>query len=157
VKESGVGVALIISILLASVLQLVPVSGYLIVLKPNFLLLVVIGWIIFRPSQWGIGFAAFTGLLADLIFRAPIGVHVLLFSTVGAIPLYLSGWLVYFSLIHRCLFVFILIIFAEFMRNMLLSMWEIPIDYSYIISSALASAIVWPAIDQLLIKFNRKR
>ena len=156
-KESGVGLALIISILLASVLQLVPVSGYLIVLKPNFLLLVVIGWIIFRPSQWGIGFAAFTGLLADLIFRAPIGVHVLLFSTVGAIPLYLSGWLVYFSLIHRCLFVFILIIFAEFMRNMLLSMWEIPIDYSYIILSALASAIVWPAIDQLLIKFNRKR
>ena len=156
-KESGVGVALIISILLASVLQLVPVSGYLIVLKPNFLLLVVIGWIIFRPSQWGIGFAAFTGLLADLIFRAPIGVHVLLFSTVGAIPLYLSGWLVYFSLIHRCLFVFILIIFAEFMRNMLLSMWEIPIDYSYIIVVALASAIVWPAIDQLLIKVNRKR
>tara|TARA_B100000795_G_scaffold194748_1_gene148998 strand:- start:322 stop:795 length:474 start_codon:yes stop_codon:yes gene_type:complete len=157
VKESGVGLALIISILLASVLQLVPVSGYLIVLKPNFLLLVVIGWIIFRPSQWGIGFAAFTGLLADLIFRAPIGVHVLLFSTVGAIPLYLSGWLVYFSLIHRCLFVFILIIFAEFMRNMLLSMWEIPIDYSYIIMVALASAIVWPAIDQLLIKVNRKR
>tara|TARA_B100000809_G_scaffold61757_1_gene58523 strand:- start:4685 stop:5158 length:474 start_codon:yes stop_codon:yes gene_type:complete len=157
VKESDVGLALIISILLASVLQLVPVSGYLLVLKPNFLLLVVIGWIIFRPSQWGIGFAAFTGLLADLIFRAPIGVHVLLFSTVGAIPLYLSGWLVYFSLIHRCLFVFILIIFAEFMRNMLLSMWEIPIDYSYIILSALASAIVWPAIDQLLIKFNRKR
>ncbi|CAI8365598.1 MAG: Uncharacterised protein [Porticoccaceae bacterium UBA1117] len=156
-KESGVGLALIISILLASVLQLVPVSGYLIVLKPNFLLLVVIGWIIFRPSQWGIGFAAFTGLLADLIFRAPIGVHVLLFSTVGAIPLYLSGWLVYFSLIHRCLFVFILIIFAEFMRNMLLSMWEIPIDYSYIIVVALASAIVWPAIDQLLIKVNRKR
>jgi len=157
VKESDVGLALIISILLASVLQLVPVSGYLLVLKPNFLLLVVIGWIIFRPSQWGIGFAAFTGLLADLIFRAPIGVHVLLFSTVGAIPLYLSGWLVYFSLIHRCLFVFILIIFAEFMRNMLLSMWEIPIDYSYIIWTALASAIVWPAIDQLLIKFNRKR
>jgi len=157
VKESSVGLALIISILLASVLQLVPVSGYLLVLKPNFLLLVVIGWIIFRPSQWGIGFAAFTGLLADLIFRAPIGVHVLLFSTVGAIPLYLSGWLVYFSLIHRCLFVFILIIFAEFMRNMLLSMWEIPIDYSYIILPALASAIVWPAIDQLLIKFNRKR
>ena len=156
-KESGVGLALIISILLASVLQLVPVSGYLIVLKPNFLLLVVIGWIIFRPSQWGIGFAAFTGLLADLIFRAPIGVHVLLFSTVGAIPLYLSGWLVYFSLIHRCLLVFILIIFAEFMRNMLLSMWEIPIDYSYIILVALASAIVWPAIDQLLIKVNRKR
>ena len=156
-KESGVGLALIISILLASVLQLVPVSGYLIVLKPNFLLLVVIGWIIFRPSQWGIGFAAFTGLLADLIFRAPSGVHVLLFSTVGAIPLYLSGWLVYFSLIHRCLFVFILIIFAEFMRNMLLSMWEIPIDYSYIIVVALASAIVWPAIDQLLIKVNRKR
>lgn len=156
-KESGVGLALIISILLASVLQLVPVSGYLIVLKPNFLLLVVIGWIIFRPSQWGIGFAAFTGLLADLIFRTPIGVHVLLFSTVGAIPLYLSGWLVYFSLIHRCLFVFILIIFAEFMRNMLLSMWEIPIDYSYIIMPALASTIVWPAIDQLLIKVNRKR
>ena len=156
-KESGVGLALIISILLASVLQLVPVSDYLLVLKPNFLLLVVIGWIIFRPSQWGIGFAAFMGLLADLIFRAPIGVHILLFSTVGAIPLYLSGWLVYFSLIHRCLFVFILIIFAEFMRNILLLMWEIPIDYSYIIWTALASAIVWPAIDQFLIKVNRKR
>tara|TARA_B110000116_G_scaffold181661_1_gene157400 strand:+ start:648 stop:1121 length:474 start_codon:yes stop_codon:yes gene_type:complete len=157
VKHSGVGLALIISVFIASVLQLVPVSGYLLVLKPNFLLLVVIGWIIFRPSQWGIGFAAFTGLLADLIFRAPIGMHVLLFSAVGAIPLYLSGWLVYFSLIHRCLFVFFLIILAEFIRNILLLMWEIPMDYSYILMTALASAAVWPAIDRLLIRVNRKR
>jgi len=157
VKESGVGLAFIITILLAAVLQLVPVSGFLLLLKPNFLLLIVIGWIIFRPSQWGIGFAACTGLLADLIFRAPIGLHILLFSTVGAIPLYLSGWLVYFSVIHRCLFVFILIIFAEIMRNLLLLMWAIPADYSYILTIALASAIVWPAIDRLLLKINRKR
>jgi rod shape-determining protein MreD len=148
VKQSGVGLALIISVFIASVLQLVPVSGYLLVLKPNFLLLVVIGWIIFRPSQCGIGFAAFTG---------PIGMHVLLFSAVGAIPLYLSGWLVYFSLIHRCLFVFFLIILAEFIRNILLLMWEIPMDYSYILMTALASAAVWPAIDRLLIRVNRKR
>lgn len=156
-KESGVGLAFIVSILLAAVLQLVPVSGYLLLLKPNFLLLIVIGWIIFRPSQWGIGFAAATGLLADLLFRAPIGLHVLLFSTVGAIPLYLSGWLVYFSLIHRCLFVFILIIFAELMRNLLLLMWAIPADYNYILIIALASATVWPAIDRLLLNINRKR
>jgi len=157
VKQSGVWLTLAISILIASVLQLVPVSGYLLVLKPNFLLLVVIGWIIFRPSQWGIGLAAFTGLLADLIFRTPIGMHVLLFSAIGAIPLYLSGWLVYFSLVHRCLFVFFLIILAELMSNILLFMWETPMDYSYILMTALASAAVWPAIDRLLIRVNRKR
>ena len=74
-----------------------------------FLLLMVIGWITFQPNHWGIGFAAFVGFLTDLVFRSPLGLHVFLFVFIGAVPYLLSGWLIYFNVIHRCVLVFILI------------------------------------------------
>jgi len=60
-------------------------------------------------------------------------------------------------LIHRCVFIFLLTILAEILRNMVFSMWEIPTDYSYIPMAALVSVLVWPLIDWFLKNVNYKR
>ncbi|MDG1473992.1 MAG: rod shape-determining protein MreD [Porticoccaceae bacterium] len=146
-KYSGASLALILSIFAALVLQLIPVSGDLIYWRPNFLLLLMIALIIFKSDQRSITFAASMGFLADLVFGSPLGLNILLFSLVGAVPLYFSGWLVYFTLAHRCLFVFLLVIFSELMSKLLFLIWLVPENYNYIFMVALASAVVWPLFD----------
>jgi len=147
----------IFSLMLVLVLQLIPVSADWLPWKPNFLLLIVIGWVIFQPNQWGIGFAASVGFLADLVFRSPLGLHVFLFVFIGAVPYLLSGWLIYFNFIHRCFFVFILIIFSELIRNFIYSVWGVPVDYGDVPLGAISSALIWPVIDKFLVNVHKKR
>lgn len=151
-NSAGSVLIVIGSILAASIFQLLPMKGYFLLWKPNFLFLIAMAWIIFSPGQRGIGFAAFLGLLADLIFRAPIGLHILLFGVVGAIPLLVTRWLVYFTILHRCLFIGLLVVVAELVGNMLFGIWGVPTHYGAIPMKALISASMWPLIDQLLAK-----
>ena len=61
------GIAVCLTLILAVVLSVMPLSGDWIVWKPNFLLLTVMAWIMRWPNGLGIFFAASIGLLADLL------------------------------------------------------------------------------------------
>lgn len=145
------------TILFAAVLQLLPLSGYYFLWRPNFLFLVTIGWIIFRPDYWGIGFAAVLGLLADMVFRSPVGLYVLVFGVVAAFPLILSRWLAYFTILHRCLFVFILVIVFELLEHTIFGLLGAPVDYSSIPIKALLSGLIWPVFDKFFTKVILQR
>ena len=58
---------MLLSLVIAVIFSVMPVSGDWIVWKPNFLLLVTMGWIFHRPLEFGIFFAAGVGLLADCL------------------------------------------------------------------------------------------
>ena len=75
---------MIASLILATIFQLLPASGEWILWKPNFLLLVTLAWILYVPTQYGIGFAATVGLVADTLFRTTLGHYVLVFALCGA-------------------------------------------------------------------------
>ena len=140
------------TILFATVIQLLPLSGYYFLWRPNFLFLVTIGWIIFRPNDWGIGFAAVLGLFADMVFRSPVGLYVLVFGVIASLPLILSRWLVYFTIVHRCIFVFILVIIFELLENAIFGLWGTPTDYRSIPIRALLSGLTWPIFDKFFTK-----
>ena len=140
------------TILFATVIQLLPLSGYYFLWRPNFLFLVTIGWIIFRPNYWGIGFAAVLGLFADIVFRSPVGLYVLVFGVIASLPLILSRWLVYFTIVHRCVFVFILVIIFELLENAIFGLWGTPTDYRSIPIRALLSGLIWPIFDKFFTK-----
>ena len=140
------------TILFATVIQLLPLSGYYFLWRPNFLFLVTIGWIIFRPNYWGIGFASVLGLFADMVFRSPVGLYVLVFGVIASLPLILSRWLVYFTIVHRCIFVFILVIIFELLENAIFGLWGTPTDYRSIPIRALLSGLTWPIFDKFFTK-----
>ena len=143
---------LLATILFATVLQILPLSGYYFLWRPNFLFLVTIGWIIFRPNYRGIGFAAVLGLFADMVFRSPVGLYALVFGVIAAFPLILSRWLVYFTIVHRCLFVFVLVIIFELLENAIFGLWGAPTDYRSIPMKALLSGLIWPIFDKFFTK-----
>jgi rod shape-determining protein MreD len=153
----GSAFVLFASIVFAAVLQLLPLSGYYLLWRPNFLLLITLAWIIFRPSYWGIGFAAILGFLADIIFRAPVGLYLLVFGITSVFPLILSRWLIHFTALHRCLFVFILVLMSGILENTIFGFWGVPPDYGSLPMKAVFSSLVWLIIDPFFTKVLLKR
>jgi rod shape-determining protein MreD len=138
---------MIASLILAAIFQLLPASGEWILWKPNFLLLMTLAWILYVPTQYGIGFAATVGLVADTLFRTTLGHYVLVFALCGAAAYLLSRWLTYFSIFHRIFLILVLVICAELLQNMLFAIWDVPMTLGHLPALALTSALAWPLID----------
>jgi rod shape-determining protein MreD len=146
---------MVVSLLLAAIFQLLPASGDWILWKPNVLLMVSIGWILYVPNQYGVGFAATVGLLADTLFRMALGHYVLIFGLCGAAAYILSRWLTYYSLFHRMVLVLALVVFAELVQALLFSIWDTPVTLSHLPALAITSGLLWPLIDILIARINR--
>ena len=147
----------LLSLVIATIFQLIPASGVWIFWRPNFLLLVVIAWILYTPDHFGIGFAAMVGLLADTLFRTTLGHYVLVFAVCGTIAFLLSRWLMYFSIFHRAFLIFIIIICAELIQAMLFSVWDVPVTLSHIPIVAAFAALSWPIVDLLISRVQVRR
>ena len=147
----------ILSLIIATIFQLIPTSGVWIFWRPNFLLLVVIAWILYIPDRFGIGFAAMVGLLADTLFRTTLGHYVLVFAVCGTIAYLLSRWLMYFSMFHRAILIFIITICAELIQAMLFSIWDVPFALNYSPTVAAFAALSWPIVDLLISRVQVRR
>lgn len=72
------GWALIIATLLfAMVLTIVPLPGIAEIYRPDWLLLVLIYWMIALPDKVGLGIAWLCGLAMDVLYTSPLGLHAL--------------------------------------------------------------------------------
>ena len=155
--NSNIGIYLSCSIVIACIFQYMPMSQSLIGLKPNFLLLNTLGWIIFEPKRFGIGFSATMGLIYDLISGSLIGINIISFTLVSAVPVYLIGWLSYFSLKQRCLFIAVTIVFFEAFSSFLYSLFDIPTNLVQIFFVSITSVCVWPIFDVCIRKMPTNR
>ena len=147
----------ILSLVIATVFQLIPASGVWIYWRPNFLLLVVIAWILKTPERFGIGFAGMVGLLADTLFDTTLGHYVLVFAVCGTIAYLLSRWLMYLSIFHRAFLIFVMIIGAESIQAMLFSVWGVPVNLEHIPIVAVFAALSWPVVDLLISRVQIRR
>ena len=71
------GVLFLLSVVVALVLGLMPLPGWLTPLKPFWLALVLSYWLLEDPARVGLGMAFLAGLSADLVFGTLIGEHAL--------------------------------------------------------------------------------
>ena len=155
--KGNIGIYLACSIVIACVFQYMPMSQSLIGLKPNFLLLNTLGWIIFVPKRFGVGFSAIMGLIYDLISGSLIGINIISFTLVSAVPVYLIGWLSYFSLKQRCLFILVTIVFFETLSSFLYFFFDIPTNLLQSFFVSITSVCVWPIFDVCIRKIPIKR
>ena len=144
---------LIAMLLVALALQLFPIPGSWLYLKPNFFLLIMIAWVLYFPEQYGIEFAAFSGVLADLILGSPIGYYVLIFSISGLILIFFHRVVVYLQLIQRVILVFMLVILVSFMEAAINSMLDKPLFLDGVILLGIISALCWIPLDKLVSQF----
>lgn len=62
-----------VSVFIALLLGLLPLPAWLLPLRPYWLALVVVYWVLESPDHLGLGFAFAVGLLADLVFGSLLG------------------------------------------------------------------------------------
>lgn len=70
-------VVIVISIIIASVLMIYPLSYPIAAWRPLFMLLIMLYWSLCQPNWCGIWFAFSMGLYTDLLLDAPLGMNAL--------------------------------------------------------------------------------
>jgi len=135
---------------LAVIMQLTPVTGSWLVWKPNFLMLVMVAWILYFPEQYGIEFSVMVGIFADLIFGTTLGVHILLFITCGAVVRLLHRVIAYLSPWHRIVAVGLLVTFVELLKIAIGLLVNLPVFWEHIPYIALFSSLFWIPLDKLV-------
>ena len=141
---------MLLSLVLAVIFSVMPVSGDLIVWKPNFLLLVTMGWNFHRPLEFGIFFAAGVGLLADCLLQTTLGHSVLVFALCGTLVVVVSRWVKYLSIFQRTLLAYLIILFVGFLEASIFLFSGLPSAMDNLLMKTLFSALTWPVIDKLI-------
>jgi len=102
-----------ITLMIALLFQLFPWTGQGIILRPDFMLIVLLYWLLRAPYLCNITTAWVVGLLMDLSTGSLLGQHALAFTLTAFIALSFQKRLVLFSAMQIVSYVFALLIFAR--------------------------------------------
>ncbi len=151
---------IVVTFVVAMVLAIVPLSdavpvelGYL---RPQWVVLVLIYWVIALPQRVGIGVAWVVGLIVDVLLGSLLGQHAIAFIIVAYIASSLYQRLRMFSLWQQSM-----IVFAIIGLNQLIDFWIESIvgfgDWNvwYLLASVV-SALLWPSVF-LLLRYLRRQ
>lgn len=103
-----------ISLLMALICLLVPWSGFALKARPDFLLLVIIFWLIRAPNLCNVGTAWLAGLIADLVTGGIFGQYALAYTVTAFFAVVYQRRLVLFNHAQQLLYVFILLLISQF-------------------------------------------
>lgn len=104
---------LILSLLAAFICLLFPWSGLALTLRPDFMLLVLIFWLLRTPNQCSVGTAWFMGLCVDLATGGVFGQYALAYTVTTFFAVIYQRRLVLFSNTQQLVYVFSLLFISQ--------------------------------------------
>jgi len=116
-RVNGLMVAL--TLLAGLILQLYPWSGRGTILRPDFLLVVTLFWVLRAPNLCNVGIAWLAGLMVDLSTGSLLGQHALSFAFTAFLGLTYQRRLVLFNKLQLAAYVLALLIAARLIVLML--------------------------------------
>ena len=146
--------AMVLSFIVASSLSVYPLGQYLAALRPLFMVMVLIFWLLFQPRYAGV-FLAFTiGLIADLLTDSLLGQQAFA-AVVAAFTIRLSS--IYLKQLNT-LSAWIVATISLLVFQSTLWLLQLITQSTFIAQSAFAlalSIISWPLVLLVLRKFTR--
>ncbi len=141
---------IVLSLLLGLVANLVPVSGIVLELRPDFLALVVLYWCIQQPRYVGVGTAWVVGLLMDVGDATVFGQHALAYAVLAYGAEFFRRRVLRFPLWQQAVQVAALLVlcalvvlFVRFVGGAIVPHWTY-------FAPPLVGALLWPLISVLL-------
>jgi rod shape-determining protein MreD len=104
---------LYLSLMLAFVFLLLPWSGFALKIRPDFILLVIIFWLIRAPNLCNIGTAWFLGLFVDLATGGIFGQFALAYTITAFFAVTYQRRLVLFNHTQQLFYVFLLLMISQ--------------------------------------------
>jgi rod shape-determining protein MreD len=102
-----------LSLIVAFIFLLLPWSGFALKIRPDFLLLVIIFWLIRAPNLCNVGTAWFMGLFVDLVTGGIFGQYALAYTITAFFAVTYQRRLVLFNHTQQLLYVFVLLMIAQ--------------------------------------------
>lgn len=134
----------------ALLLNLLPWSGLLLWIKPDFVALVVLYWCIYQPRKLGFSVAWMLGLMMDVADGSLFGQHALAYSILAYAGIVLHRRVQGFTLTPQVMHVIMLLLFNNLIMLgiRMIAGGDFP-GYQYFLSSFVAGAL-WPPLSVLL-------
>lgn len=101
------------SLLLAFMALLLPWSGSLMQVRPDFVLLVIIYWLIRAPHLCNVGTAWFVGIFMDLATGGTFGQYALAYTVTAYFAVIYQRRLVLFNNMQQAFYVFLLLVISQ--------------------------------------------
>lgn len=139
-----------VTLFLALIINLLPLTGWVLALRPDFVALVLLYWGIYQPRKIGFLPAWLLGLAMDVADGSLFGQHALAYSVMMFTAIFLHRRISMFDMRHQILHVLPILLV---MQLIVLGVrhaagGEFP-GWWYFLSS-ITGALLWPATDLLL-------
>jgi len=143
---------IIFSLLLAMMLAIFPLPGWLNLLRPLWVVMVLMYLVLLMPQHMSVGWAWIIGLLLDVLTGTVLGVHALALVVVVYVITKFSHRIRLFSVWQQALTVFIIItVYQAILFWIQAEVGTMLISWQYWLPS-LTSAILWPLVFILMDK-----
>lgn len=144
-----------LSLLIAVVLNLIPMPAWMSIARPAWVPMVVMYWVMALPERFGLFFAFFTGLLLDIFLGSTFGQSSIGLLLVAVIVLGLHRRLRMFPWWQQAFMVFVIVGFYQLLNLWIRSALGKATPSLWYMMPALTSAAFWPWISVSL-RFVRR-
>jgi rod shape-determining protein MreD len=138
--------AVFVTFLVAAVFEVMMLSELLRPYRPEFMVLVLVYWLLRYPEKIGMTCTVISGLMMDVISGSALGVHVLVYAIICYLILNMHQRLKMFPIVQQSVVMFLLVatqLMLVSLLNTLLTSSGTDLSYLWV---ALSSAILWPFV-----------
>jgi rod shape-determining protein MreD len=152
-RKTKLYLSIFISFLVAALLASVPLPKFLSWIWPQWIVLVMIFWILNLPDRLGFGTAFGIGLLQDALSGSMLGEHALALTIITYLLLKFNSKIIFSRLSAQTITVFMLILLYQALLYWIHGIIKnLPSTPNYWLSS-ITSALIWPYVVKLLNKY----
>ncbi|RRJ83708.1 rod shape-determining protein MreD [Aestuariirhabdus litorea] len=150
------GMVILLSFVAALLLAVIPLPGWGVLVRPEWVALVAIYWVLALPERIGVGWAWSAGLMLDVIQGTLLGQNALGMVVVAYIMMRLHRRMRMFPLPQQSLIVFVAIGLYQMVALWVRSVTgAVAPDLSFLLP-AISSAVIWPWLFLILRDLRRR-
>jgi rod shape-determining protein MreD len=137
---------IVLTLLAAYILAVLPMSGLMAWLRPEWLLMVLVYWIIALPERVGLLTAVAAGLGMDVLEGAALGQNMLALAVVALAAKLLYERIRVFSLVQQASVVFLLVGVHQLITQWVETLEGVGAQTAMFLLPAVTSALLWPPV-----------
>lgn len=140
----------VLTIFLAMCLRILPLPYPTDIINPDWVLLILIYWILVLPYRKGVFNAWSIGLLTDVLLGRTLGEYALIYALIGYACITLHKQLRQFHLVQQGIFIFISLLLAQLLVFLIENI-QSPTAFSAVFwLPVISGTLCWPLIYQAL-------
>ncbi len=149
-------IVIAMTLLIGVVLTLIPMPPWAIPLRPEWMLAIMIFWLMTASHRVGIATAWMVGLFMDLATGTTLGQQALIFCITAYFVLKFQHWLAHIPVLQQTAMVALIILFDLILNRCVLIVLQHAVIDKFFWLPAVTTAVIWPWLSGLLYIYQIK-